>query len=185
MKSKKGDIELNLMKPSNLNIRSYGWIRWFKLKYFQLIRAKGGSSKVAKGFCIGIAVEMFTLPTGGLAFFLIFPLTWLLRGSVAGALVGFLLGKIIYIPIAILSKIIGQIVIPSSFDLFLGQVLPIWIYKIVGSGLDLIAGGMITGTILGILLYYPVLYMLNLQQIYRKNKRIIRKRKRLKFNVHS
>lgn len=153
-------------------------VRWFKLKYILLTRAKGGPTKVAKGFCIGIAVEMFTLPTGGLAFFLIFPLSWFLHGSVAAALVGFVLGKVIYIPIAFVSKMIGQVVIPQSFDEFLNQVLPQWLFEIVGSGIDLIVGGMISGTILAILLYYPVLFLLRWQLEVRKKRRILRKHSR-------
>lgn len=78
-------------------LRSIG--RWFRYKYLQLTRAKGGPALVAMGFSIGIFVEMFTLPTGGLAFLLIFPLVYLLRASVASALLGFMFGKVIYLPL--------------------------------------------------------------------------------------
>ncbi len=59
---------------------------------------------VAMGFSIGIFVEMFTLPTGGLAFLLIFPLVYLLRASVASALLGFMFGKVIYLPLMFFSS---------------------------------------------------------------------------------
>ena len=55
--------------------------RWFKYKYILLLRAKGGPSKVARGFSVGLFVEMFTLPTFGFAFVLIFPLVYLLRAN--------------------------------------------------------------------------------------------------------
>ena len=37
--------------------------RWLKFKYLFLFRAKGGTAMAAKGFSIGLAIEMFTLPT--------------------------------------------------------------------------------------------------------------------------
>ncbi|WP_325049978.1 DUF2062 domain-containing protein [Cohnella faecalis] len=62
---------------------------------------------VAMGFAIGIAVEMFTLPTLGFAFVLIFPLVYLFKGNLPAALVGFVVGKVIYLPMAILNTMVG------------------------------------------------------------------------------
>ena len=95
--------------------RMTGITRWFKLKYNHLLRAKGGPSIVAKGFSIGLFVEMFTLPTFGLAAVLILPLVYFIEASLSGALVGFVFGKIIYLPFAFLNKRIGHWVLPKHF----------------------------------------------------------------------
>jgi uncharacterized protein (DUF2062 family) len=156
-------------KKKRLNIAQLK--RWSKYKYIQLLRAKGGPSMVAMGFSIGIMIEMFTLPTGGLAFFLIFPLVYLLRASLAGALLGFLFGKIIYIPFAFLNKKIGHLVIPEHFRDDLYNQLPIWLSKAIGVNLDLIVGGIIDGAILAIIVYFPIIYVLKLSSSRRKEKR--------------
>ncbi|MNI34085.1 hypothetical protein D3C73_880640 [compost metagenome] len=149
--------------------------RWTKYKYLQLLRAKGGPSMVAMGFSIGLMVEMFTLPTGGLAFFLIFPLIYLLRGNLAGALIGFVFGKIIYIPFAFLNKLVGEWIISQHFKQYLVHLLPSWLSKLVMMNLDLIVGGMIDGAILGLIAYFPIKYLLNYHGTRRLEKRKWRK----------
>jgi uncharacterized protein len=149
--------------------------RWTKYKYLLLLRAKGGPSIVAKGFSIGLAIEMFTFPTGGLAFFLIFPLIYLLRGSLAGALIGFVFGKIIYIPFAFLNKRVGAFVVPKGFKRYLIHHLPNWLSEIIRGSLDLIFGGMIVGAVLGIIVYFPILFLLKYHTHRRKEKRKRRK----------
>jgi uncharacterized protein (DUF2062 family) len=157
-----------------VNRRVSKWKRWFKYKYLKLLRVKGGPQKTAKGFSIGIAVEMFTLPTGGLAFFLIFPLAYLFRGSMAGALIGFMLGKVIYIPMAFLIKKIGDLVIPDYIQVYFLDSMPTWLSKIIEGSLDLIVGGIIVGTVLGIVVYYPIFLLLKTQINIRKEKRLKR-----------
>ncbi|WP_442601568.1 DUF2062 domain-containing protein [Paenibacillus sp. KN14-4R] len=158
--------------------RKYTWAttkRWFKYKWMQLQRAKNGPAYVAIGFSIGLAVEMFTLPTLGLAFFLIFPLIYLLRGSLVGALIGFVFGKVIYIPMSFLNKIVGAWLVPSSFKFYLVDHLPSFLASFTRFSLELIVGGMADGLLLGVLFYFPVVFMLKSTADRRKEKRRQRK----------
>lgn len=149
--------------------------RWFKYKYLLLLRAKGGPSKVARGFSIGLFVEMFTLPTAGFAFVLIFPLVYLLRANLPAALIGFVFGKVIYLPFSILNKQVGNWLVPKHFKIYLIHHLPHMLSNIIRSGLDLIVGGMAVGLILGIIAYFPVVLLLKFHTNRRKEKRKIRK----------
>jgi uncharacterized protein (DUF2062 family) len=173
-----GELPMEGAKKVKKKQQRFDWKkikRWTKYKYLLLLRAKGGPSKVATGFSIGLAIEMFTLPTGGLAFFLIFPLIYLFRGSLAGALIGFVFGKIIYIPFAFLNKKVGAFVVPKPFKYYLIHHLPNWLSQIVRGSLDLIFGGMIVGAILGIIVYFPILFLLKYHTHRRKEKRKMRK----------
>jgi uncharacterized protein (DUF2062 family) len=154
--------------------RLAGLKRWLKLKYVLLIRAKGGPSIVAKGFSIGLFIEMFTLPTFGLAAVLILPLVYFTRASLPGALVGFLFGKIIYLPFAFLNKRIGHWILPKHFAHKI-HFYPHWLSEFVKGGLDLIIGGVIMGTLLGLIAYFPVRWILELYASRRKEKRKRRK----------
>ncbi|WNR43548.1 DUF2062 domain-containing protein [Paenibacillus roseipurpureus] len=149
--------------------------RWFKYKYILLLRAKGGPSMVARGFSIGLFVEMFTLPTAGFAFALIFPLVYLLRANLPAALIGFVFGKVIYIPFSILNKQVGEALVPKHFKFYLIHHLPHMLSNIIRSGLDLIIGGMVVGLFLGIIAYFPVVLLLKYQANRRKEKRRLRK----------
>ncbi|KRF21475.1 hypothetical protein ASG93_08870 [Paenibacillus sp. Soil787] len=149
--------------------------RWFRYKYLLLLRAKGGPSKVARGFSIGLFVEMFTLPTAGFAFALIFPLVYLLRANLPGALIGFVFGKVIYIPFSILNKQVGDWLVPKHFKIYLIHHLPHMLSNIIRSGLDLIVGGMVVGLVLGIIAYFPIMLLLKYHANRRKEKRRIRK----------
>jgi len=144
--------------------------RWIKYKYSQLMRAPGGASFVALGFAIGIAVEMFTLPTYGLAFFLIFPLIYWLNASLAGALLGFVVGKIIYIPVAFVNSMVGGWVLPSQLKIHV-PFAPGWIDHILLVNLKLIVGGIIDGILLGVLFYFPVRWAIQLVADKRREKR--------------
>jgi uncharacterized protein (DUF2062 family) len=151
--------------------------RWAKYKYLQLLRAKGGPSIVAKGFSIGLAIEMFTLPTAGLAFLLIFPFVYLFRASLPAALIGFLFGKIIYLPMLFFNRMVGSWIVPDHV-LRGVHTHSRWLNKlihIVRDALDLIVGGMVVGTILGILLYFPLRKLLAIYMERRLEKRRHRK----------
>jgi uncharacterized protein len=151
-----------------------GIMRWFKIKYLLLLRAKGGPAMVAMGFSIGLFIEMFTLPTFGLAAVLILPLVYFMRASLPGALVGFLFGKIIYLPFALLNKRIGHWVLPQHFVHRI-HFYPHWLSNLVKDGMDLIVGGIIMGTVLGIVAYFPVRWVLEVYAEKRKDKRRRRK----------
>ncbi|MDD9266267.1 DUF2062 domain-containing protein [Paenibacillus sp. GCM10023248] len=149
--------------------------RWFRYKYLLLLRAKGGPSKVARGFSIGLAIEMFTLPTAGFAFVLIFPLVYLLRANLPAALIGFVFGKVIYLPLSILNKQVGDWLVPKHVKVYLIHHLPHILSNIIRSGLDLIVGGMVVGAILGLIAYFPVVLVLQYHTNRRKEKRRLRK----------
>jgi uncharacterized protein (DUF2062 family) len=149
--------------------------RWFKYKYLLLTRAKGGPSIVALGFSIGLAVEMFTLPTAGLAFFLIFPLIYMFRASMAAALIGFVFGKIIYIPMTFFHLKVGGWLLPRGSRKHLLNFLPDWMDYFIKSNLKLFVGGVIVGIILGIIFYFPIKWLLQYYDARRKDKRKRRK----------
>jgi hypothetical protein len=158
--------------------------RWARYQYLQLLRAKGGPHIVALGFSIGLAIEMFTLPTGGLAFFLIFPLVYLFRASLASALLGFVFGKIIYLPMSFLNQKVGSWALPTRHTkhIVLHQ-LPAWLSSILRHGMDLIVGGMIVGAVLGIVLYFPLRMLLRYTTERRKEKRRHRKAAQHNTNI--
>ncbi|TMV45431.1 DUF2062 domain-containing protein [Paenibacillus mesophilus] len=160
--------------PSRLTRTFSGIARWFRYKYLQLSRAKGGAAKVAAGFSIGIAVEMVTLPTFGLAFFLIFPLVYLFRANIAGALIGFVFGKIIYIPVAFLNAKVGGLIVPDRFNEWI-SFLPHWIEKMLYVNAKLIVGGIVDGTMIALLLYFPLKQLLQLFTAKRSEKRRVRR----------
>ncbi|UUZ80837.1 DUF2062 domain-containing protein [Paenibacillus sp. P26] len=149
--------------------------RWFKYKYLLLTRAKGGPSLVAMGFSIGLAVEMFTLPTAGLAFFLIFPLVYLFRASMAAALIGFVFGKVIYIPMSFINRMVGGWVLPRAAKHNLLHMLPDWLDTFIRFNLKLFVGGVIVGIILGIIVYFPIKWLLEWYHDKRKERRKKRK----------
>ncbi|MFC5530128.1 DUF2062 domain-containing protein [Cohnella yongneupensis] len=144
--------------------------RWLKYKYLMLMRAKGGASMVAMGFAIGIAVEMFTLPTLGFAFILIFPLVYVLKGNFPAALIGFVIGKLIYIPMIYPNRKVGAWVLPSHLS-FHYSFLPEWVNNLLLENLKLIVGGIIDGALLGLLCYFPIKMSINGFKAKRKEKR--------------
>lgn len=159
---------------SRLRAALRGAGRWFKYKYILLSREKGGAAKVAAGFSIGLAVEMVTLPTFGLAFFLIFPLVYLFRANFAGALIGFVFGKIIYIPVAFVNALVGGIIVPSRFNEWI-SFLPMWLEKMLYVNAKLIAGGIIDGTVIALLVFFPLKRLLELYTLKRSEKRRVRR----------
>lgn len=150
--------------------RLHTLVRWLKYKYILLLRAKGGASIVAMGFAIGIAVEMFTLPTLGVAFVLIFPLCLLLRGNLPAALIGFVIGKVIYIPMMYPNSKVGGWILPKHLSIHL-PIVPEWINHLLLTNLKLIVGGMVDGALLGLLCFFLIRYSLNAYKAKRKDKR--------------
>ncbi|MCY9516651.1 DUF2062 domain-containing protein [Paenibacillus apiarius] len=144
--------------------------RWCKYQALKLLRTSGGAAQVAKGFCVGLFIEMFTLPTAGLAFLLLFPLVYMLRGRVAAAFIGFVLGKVIYIPVAVLNERVGHWLLPSHWTVSF-SVLPEWLNHVLTINMYLIVGGIIDGALLGFMLYFPVKQGLLFMQERRRQKR--------------
>jgi len=144
--------------------------RWLRYKYIGLLRAKGGASMVAMGFAIGLFVEMFTLPTFGFAFLLIFPLVYLLKGNLPAALIGFVFGKVIYIPLAFFNAMVGGWVLPNHFIVHI-PFLYDWVNRALTTSMKLIVGGMINGALLGALFYFPIRVSINAFKHKRREKR--------------
>lgn len=144
--------------------------RWLKYQFLKLIRTRGAAALVARGFCIGLAVEMFTLPTAGLAFFLIFPLVYWMRGRLAAALVGFAFGKLIYIPVAVVNERVGHWVLPLHWTVH-AAALPDWLNRLLTINMKLIVGGMIDGALMALLLYVPMKRFLLAMQKRRRDQR--------------
>ncbi|WP_374018169.1 DUF2062 domain-containing protein [Paenibacillus thiaminolyticus] len=144
--------------------------RWLKYQLLKLVRTRGAAGQVARGFCIGLAVEMVTLPTAGLAFFLIFPLVYMMRGRLAAALIGFVFGKLIYIPVAVVNERVGHWILPMHWTVH-ASALPDWLNRLLTINMNLIVGGMIDGTMLALLLYIPMKQILLTVQERRRQKR--------------
>jgi uncharacterized protein (DUF2062 family) len=143
-----------------------------------LIRAKGGASMVAMGFSIGIAVEMFNLPTYGTSFLLIFPLIYWLRGNLSSALIGFGLGKLLYLlGLGAVNAYIGDLVLPHFSVHF--SFLPHWVNKLLLFNVHLLVGGIIMGILLGIILFFPIRFFLEKFKTKRREKRKLRNAIRL------
>ncbi|BFH39456.1 hypothetical protein J6TS7_44010 [Paenibacillus dendritiformis] len=140
-----------------------------KCQFLKLIRTRGAAAQVARGFCIGLALEMFTLPAAGPAFFLIFPLAYLMRGRLAAALIGFAFGKLIYIPIAVVNERVGHWILPLHWSVH-AAALPDWLNRLLTININLIVGGMIDGVLLALLLYIPMKQILLVMQVRRRQK---------------
>lgn len=143
--------------------------RWLKYQFLKLVRTRGAVGQVAR-LCIGLAVEMVTLPTAGLAFFLIFPLVYMMRGRLAAALIGFVFGKLIYIPFAVVNERVGHWILPMHWTVH-AAALPDWLNRLLTINMNLIVGGMIDGAMLSLLLYIPMKQILLTVQERRRQKR--------------
>lgn len=65
------------------------------MQYLKLLRSQGAPQQIARGFAIGTWVEFIAFPTLGVAFVLLWPLNWLLRGNLAASFVAFVLWKMV------------------------------------------------------------------------------------------
>jgi uncharacterized protein (DUF2062 family) len=90
--------------------------RKLKYEYYKLIRMKGAPSFIARGFSIGMFIEFITLPTFGLAFLLLFPLTRLFRCSFPASLIAFVIGKIILPAFMLINLKLGNVLIGSKLQ---------------------------------------------------------------------
>ncbi len=94
----------------------------------------------------------------------------LLRGNLPAALIGFVIGKIIYIPMMYPNSKVGGWILPKHLSIHL-PILPEWINHLLLTNLKLIVGGMVDGALLGLLCYFPIRYSLNAYKSKRKDKR--------------
>ncbi|MFY0545732.1 DUF2062 domain-containing protein [Brevibacillus sp. H7] len=145
-------------------------LRKLKYEYIKLIRMKGAPSFVARGFSVGIFIEFITLPTLGLAFLLLFPMTRLFRCSFPASLIGFVFGKIV-LPIFMLvnlkvgTTIIGnplQEHVQHNHESFAG-----WLQWMKQNGIAYFTGSMVMGVLVAFGSYFLVNATL---QWYRKKR---------------
>lgn len=156
--------------------------RWFKHKYLKLLRAPGGPTAVARGFGIGLGLEFITLATGGLAFFLIFPLVWVTRSSLAGAMIGFVFGKLIFLPLLPITLDLGRSLLPlelaNKIIHYIPHWFPRWLRHSLNQYIYILFGGAIVGGISGLVMFFPIRYMLQNFTAKRLEKRKLKLKRR-------
>jgi uncharacterized protein (DUF2062 family) len=172
------------VKPLHIGQQKINFRRWIQLKYAHLMRTPGGPDIVARGFAIGIIVEFVTLPTAGLAFLLVFPLVWLTRSSLAAALIGYVIGKVLYLPLSPISYYLGSVALPGEWRWWLVDriesdlsFLPRFFQLALESNLFLLFGGLLVGLVLGAISFLLLRYFLRIQLRRRKVKRQLKKTK--------
>jgi uncharacterized protein (DUF2062 family) len=144
--------------------------RKLKYEYYKLIRMKGAPSFVARGFSVGMFIEFITLPTFGLAFLLLFPMTRLFRCSFPASLIGFVIGKII-LPIFMLPNFkLGNTIIGKPLQEHLehnNESWTGWLQWMKQNGIAYFTGSAVMGVIVAIGSYFLVYAAL---QWYRKKR---------------
>lgn len=144
--------------------------RKLKMEYYKLLRMKGAPAFVARGFSIGMFIEFITLPTFGLAFLLLFPLTRYFRASLPASLIAFVIGKLILPIFMIVNYNIGYVLIakPLHGDIIqYSQPWMQWISWMKEKGLAYFTGSAVMGSIMAVVSYFLVITILTL---YRRKK---------------
>jgi uncharacterized protein (DUF2062 family) len=144
--------------------------RKLKYEYYKLVRMKGAPSFVARGFSVGIFIEFITLPTLGLAFLLLFPMTRLFRCSFPASLIGFVIGKLVLPIFMLLNLKLGNTIIgrplqehvEHNHESFAG-----WLIWMKQNGIAYFTGSAAMGVIVAIGSYFLVYAAL---QWYRKKR---------------
>jgi len=117
-----------------------------------------------------MVVEFITLPTFGLAFFLLFPLIKLFRGVFSVALIGFIMGKLILPVFMVLNYGVGEKLLgePAVADEISQNVEQSFFMHYIGQkGLAYLLGSFVNGCIMAVVCYLLVTYALTM---YRKSK---------------
>lgn len=153
---------------------------WHRLKnkwmyqYQKLLQSQGTPSMVARGFALGMFVEFITLPTLGIAFLLLYPLTIPLRTSFPVALIGFLLGKLIVPFFLFWSYKIGSFLLnikTVGWDFSFESLFSLSIWR--ERGLALLSGSTLVG--LGVAgVCYVIVYFLLVYHRQKKNNSLIK-----------
>lgn len=125
--------------------------RKFKFHYIKLMRSPGGTRKVSRGFAVGFGLEIilpFTLYTG---YVFLIPLVFLFRTSLTTALIGNVICKITFLPLALvpLGNRIGRY-IPFGRPEF----MPVAIYKYIKTLLGLSIVAVIVGFVSYLIIFY-------------------------------
>ncbi len=160
-----------------------------RLQYLKLLRSQGAPQQIARGFAIGTWVEFIVFPTLGVAFILLWPLNWLLRGNLAASLVAFMLWKMV-IWIFIWPNIqLGHWLLGSHqiLEKTTKAQMKGWDAKIAflkEQGIAFFVGSALTGLIAAILSYFLVLVALKAYHDRRERRRHAMLEKRREQPVH-
>ncbi len=144
--------------------------RKLKYEYYKLIRMKGAVSFIARGFSVGIFIEFITLPTFGLAFLLLFPMTRLFRSSFPASLIGFVVGKIVLPIFMLLNLKLGNTIIGKPLQEHVehnNESIGAWLQWMKQNGIAYFTGSAVMGVIVAFGSYFLVYAAL---QWYRKKR---------------
>jgi uncharacterized protein (DUF2062 family) len=150
------------------------------------MRSPGGARMVATGFSIGLAIEFITLITFGIAFFILFPLVKIFRGSLASAFVGFVFGKLVLPLCAPLGYEIGRALFHFHIHGFPFQDVVrmhfpgVHIQIVLEKWLTMFLGMLLLGIIAGLVMYYPVYFLYSTFHKRRQLKRKMKKEEKMK-----
>ncbi len=157
--------EFNVINKKNKKSKFFRKIRWNVLR---LIRLKANPSIIARGYALGILIEFITLPTLGLAFLLLYPLTILFRANFGASLIGFISGKFIMLFFLYWNYQIGNILVGTKISEEVEQISHfISITMLREQGLAFFLGSIVNGTIVALVSYIIVYYGV---VFYRKRK---------------
>lgn len=153
---------------------------WHRMKnkwiseYQKLLQSQGTPSMVARGFALGIFIEFITLPTLGIAFLLLYPLTFPLRTSFPVSLIGFLMGKLIVPFFLFWNYKLGSYLLDIQivrWDFSFQSLFSLAVWK--EQGLALLFGSMLVG--LGVAgICYVIVYVLLVYNRRKKNNFLIK-----------
>lgn len=163
-------------RPRRAGLR--GWLagirRWARFKLLQLLRAPGGPTFVATGFAVGFSARCSRCRRT-VSRFLDLSAHLCAAGSLAGALVGFVLGKVVYLPLAYLHSVVGGWVLPTRLSFHL-PLIGEEINRMLLLNLKLIVGGMVDGLWIGAVLFIAMRSLLLYLAAQRKERRRLRRR---------
>lgn len=144
--------------------------RKLKYEYYKLIRMKGAVSFIARGFSVGIFIEFITLPTFGLAFILLYPMTLLFRCSFPASLIGFVIGKVALPVFMLLNLKVGNTIIGKPLKEHIehnNESLTGWLQWMKQNGIAYFTGSAVMGVLVSIGSYFLIYATL---QWYRKKR---------------
>ncbi|BCJ87509.1 DUF2062 domain-containing protein [Effusibacillus dendaii] len=137
--------------------------RSMRTQYLKLLRSPGGARYVAMGFAVGFGLEMMLPVTAYLGYILFYPAVRLSGGSLPAAIIGNIIGKVSLLPAVLLpfGHMLGSWLLPHRL-----HGIPPYIYGY----LKTLMGMTLFAVILGILSYFPVRYLYEVNRKHRLKK---------------
>lgn len=150
------------------NFRIQHLTRMMKLQYLKLLRSPGGARKVAVGFAVGFGLEMLVITTASTIYLLFYPIVRLAQASLSAAIIGNIVGKLTFLPVALLpvAPMIGKYLFP-----FRPHHMPHSVYLYIKT----LLGMSLFAVILGVLSFFPAYYLYEVNRKHRDAKREKRK----------